>query len=379
MKVSVIIPVFNGELYLPQCLDSVCRQTLKDIEIICVDDGSTDNSYKVLQEYQSKDERIKLFRQQNKYAGAARNLGKKHASGEYLMFWDCDDFFELNALERLYETAKMHDADICVCGGKHYYEALHSITPYTGYLQKKRIPKEAVFNINTNYEYILNFTNEAAWNKMYKRSFVESLDLDFQEVRNGNDVYFTVNAMCLADRITTISDQLVIYRKNQTQSLVGTLYKSPLTPFKAWAEAAENLRAHGRFPEKSFTNKACGSIAYLLRNISNADAFAEAVAFLKDEGLQRMHIDVREEGYYYTAWHNELVKHLINDDIREFQTFLAYLTYIELTEKNAAIRVEKQKRKGLETEIKKIRSSKAFRLGKAILWLPIRLKKMIKK
>ena len=421
VKVSVIIPVYNAEMYLRQCLDSVCGQTLQEIEIICVDDGSTDDSYSILEEYKAKDERITLFRQENKYAGAARNHGKKYATGEYMIFWDSDDFFQLTALEKMYERAKLYDADICVCGGSHYYEALNTVVPYTGYLQKSKIPEDPVFNINTNAEYILNFTNEAAWNKLYKRSFIESLSLDFQEVRNGNDVYFTVNAMCFAERITTLTDQLVTYRKNQTQSLVGTLYKSPLTPFKAWADAADNLIAHDRFPEKSFTNKASGAYAYLLRNISNAAAFEEAFNFLRSEGLARTHVCVREDGYYYTSWHNEMIEHLIKDDISEFKTFLSYLNYIELTEKNASVRIEKQKagalkkqikdlnskvkksekeiqklkeknkaqsdelkdlkkaNKKLEKEMIKIRSSKSFKLGKAILWLPIKIKRAFKK
>ena len=115
IKVSVIITIYNGEAYLRQCLDSVCSQTLKDIEIICVDDGSTDSSWDILESYRAKDNRFKLYRQQNLYAVTARNNGKSHAVGEYLIFWDCDDFFELNALERMYEEAKSVDADICVC------------------------------------------------------------------------------------------------------------------------------------------------------------------------------------------------------------------------------------------------------------------------
>lgn len=88
VKVSVIVTVYNGEKYLKQCLDSVCNQTLRDIEIICVDDGSTDSSPLILKEYQQKDDRIQIYRQQNLYAGVARNTGKSHASGEYIIFWD---------------------------------------------------------------------------------------------------------------------------------------------------------------------------------------------------------------------------------------------------------------------------------------------------
>ena len=90
-KISVILPVYNVEKYLRQCLDTIIGQTLKEIEILCVDDGSTDNSAKILEEYAQKDQRVKVFTQKNAGAGAARNLGLRHASGKYLSFQDSDD------------------------------------------------------------------------------------------------------------------------------------------------------------------------------------------------------------------------------------------------------------------------------------------------
>ena len=90
IKVSVIVPVYNGEKYLEQCLDSICNQTLQEIEIICVDDGSTDSSWDILNRYKDQDDRIQLYRQQNLYAGVARNTGKSHATGEYLVFWETE-------------------------------------------------------------------------------------------------------------------------------------------------------------------------------------------------------------------------------------------------------------------------------------------------
>ena len=94
VKVSVIIPVYNVEPYLKQCMDSVVGQTLKDIEIICVDDGSTDGSLDILREYAAEDNRIQIIEQKNAGAGAARNNGMRHATGKYLSFLDSDDFFE---------------------------------------------------------------------------------------------------------------------------------------------------------------------------------------------------------------------------------------------------------------------------------------------
>ena len=102
VKVSVIIPVYNVEQYLKECLDSVINQTLKDIEIICINDGSTDGSLKILEKYESLDDRIVVFSQENSGLSATRNKGMQLSSGEYVYFMDSDDYLELNALEELY-------------------------------------------------------------------------------------------------------------------------------------------------------------------------------------------------------------------------------------------------------------------------------------
>ena len=118
VKVSVIIPVYNVEPYLKQCMDSVVGQTLKDIEIICVDDGSTDNSLDILREYAAEDSRIQIIEQKNAGAGAARNNGMRYATGKYLSFLDSDDFFEPRMLEKAYDLAEKDQADLkCLLAG----------------------------------------------------------------------------------------------------------------------------------------------------------------------------------------------------------------------------------------------------------------------
>ena len=117
MKISLIIPIYNTSKYLSQCLDSVLSQTLKEIEIICIDDGSTDNSIKILKNYANADSRIKIITQQNSGAGFARNNGIKNASGEYIAFLDSDDYYlDTDVLESLYENAKKNN--VLICGGE---------------------------------------------------------------------------------------------------------------------------------------------------------------------------------------------------------------------------------------------------------------------
>ncbi len=333
-KVSVIVPVYNGEEHLRECMDSIVNQTLHEIEIICVNDGSTDSSESILKEYAANDPRVHVITQEKSDAGTARNRGKQDAVGEYLIFWDCDDFFDLRALERMYHKAAAQKADICVCGANQYFAEKGELAPNVKYyVDTDRIPVEPVFNRHTNEDHILTFTSEAVWNKMYRRAFIEEKGLNFQQQRNGNDVFFTIVSMCLADRVTTVDKALVTYRKNQLTSLVGTMSQAPLNTIYAWISAADYLIEADAFPERSFTNKAVGSLMYLLRNMRQRDAFYTAVAYLKMNGLRRLHIREREEGYYYSPRYADFVSHLIHDSIEDFQCWLSFATYVEMTEK----------------------------------------------
>ncbi|MCF0146438.1 MAG: glycosyltransferase family 2 protein, partial [Eubacterium sp.] len=208
-KVSVIIPVYNAESYLKQCLDSVVNQTLTDIEVICIDDGSTDASYEICKKYASADSRFQLYQQKNLYAGTARNNGIRHASGDYLIFWDSDDFFELNALEELYKSITKNQADIAVCKAYRFLDEFGKGHIENSYCNMDRIPEGNVFNRTTNEQFILNFTSSAAWNKMFSRSFIDRWKLEFQPSRTGNDFFFVISALCLAERISIVPVPLV--------------------------------------------------------------------------------------------------------------------------------------------------------------------------
>ena len=115
VKVSVIVPVYNVDKYLEECLDSIVNQTLNDIEIICVNDGSTDGSLKILEDYASKDDRIKIITQENGGLSVARNTGIDVAKGEYLSFVDSDDFIGLEMFDKMYDQAHSQDLDILFC------------------------------------------------------------------------------------------------------------------------------------------------------------------------------------------------------------------------------------------------------------------------
>lgn len=226
ITVSVIIPVYNAAKYLPQCLDSICNQTLQNIEIICVDDGSTDNSLEILERYAEKDSRFQLLQQKNAGAGAARNKGMSLARGEYLSFLDADDFFELNMLEKAYLQCEKDGADFCVFRADQYDQknSIYMKIPWT--IKRRYLPVQCPFAAETIYPYIFQIFNGWAWDKLYRKEFVEKNNLKFQELRTTNDAFFVFMANVLAEKITIVQDILAHHRVNVTASLSMNREKS---------------------------------------------------------------------------------------------------------------------------------------------------------
>ena len=211
-KVSVIIPVYNTEKYLPKCLDSICNQTLKDIEIVCVNDCSTDGSLAILQEYAKNDNRIKLINfTKNKGAAAARNAGIDAAIGEYIGFVDSDDFVDLDFYEKLYVKAQETAADI-VKSNLMIEEAdeTHKFSVYDN-LQKVRENK-------------LNFTHIPTSISLLQ--FINGNKIRFNEtLKNAEDCVFEVMMSYYANKIEIEDATIYHYRFNQT-SLNNTPFYS---------------------------------------------------------------------------------------------------------------------------------------------------------
>lgn len=217
-KVSVIIPVYNVEPYLRECLNCVVGQTLREIEIICVDDGSTDGSYEILREYENKDPRVIVLRQENAGAGAARNKGLTVAEGEYLSFLDADDFFEPSMLEKAYYAAAAVCADVVVYGSDRYYQQEDRFEPMRS-VNKNIVPDKECFAATDIKKNIFRAVIGWTWDKLFKRSFIERFNLKFQQIRIHNDLLFTFAAWASAERITVVDDVLVHQRKRGGGSL----------------------------------------------------------------------------------------------------------------------------------------------------------------
>lgn len=302
IKVSVIMPVYNAEKYLADSLGTVVEQTLREIEIICVDDGSTDDSRKVIAEYMEKDDRITLLQQKNQYAGIARNTGLKKCSGEYVVFWDADDRFALDALEKLYNKAKQDDADISICDMRKWdSEANRYVLPPKN-LNKEYIPEHSPFSVKDIPQYIFNFATNNPWNKMYRRSFLEKNGLYFQGCKRANDVFFVMQALYLAERMTVVDERLIDYRYNNSDSLTGSLTEENTCIYEAHLATYQALKERGAFENElvlqSFANKALNKMIHSLDIQTSEESAKELFDMLLAGGFQKLGIEDREDYYY---------------------------------------------------------------------------------
>ena len=225
-KVSVIIPVYNAENYLEDCLDSILKQTLKEIEIICVNDGSSDNSLQILNGYAKEDSRLKVISQENQGAGSARNNGLKYAKGLFVIFLDCDDIFEHNMLETMHRKAVLLDLDVCVCRSNQFNNATKKVKDSPWTIKKELLPEEEVFSAKDIKKDFFSLFVWWPWDKLYRKSFLDERNIHFQVLRTTNDLYFVVCTMLSANKIGYVDNVLAHHRIHIGNSLENTRAKS---------------------------------------------------------------------------------------------------------------------------------------------------------
>ena len=301
-KVSVIIPCYNAEKHLIQCLDSVANQTLKDIEIICVDDGSTDSTPVILQQYAQKDPRFVVLNQENKNAGNARNNGLKIARGEYLSFLDADDFFELEMLEQMAKSADLYHADFTVCHSDQYLIDKQKLSPAPWVVQDMHIPRNMPFSHHQLTDNVFRVFVGWAWDKLYRRSFVEEHGLRFQEQRTTNDMLFVFSALVLAERITVVDGVYAHQRCGAKDSLSVTREKSWHCFYDALIALRQRLMDEGLYREleKDYINYA---LHFSLWNLNTLAEPTHSIleAKLRDEWLSELGIADKTSSFFCCA------------------------------------------------------------------------------
>lgn len=211
-KVSIIIPIYNAEKYLDKCLKSLAEQTLQDIEIICVNDGSTDNSLQIITDYANKDSRIKMLNQENKMQGAARNAGTALATGEYIGFVDADDWVDLDYFEKLYNAAKKHNLDIALATNVRVKKGSNK--------KRLNITEEKTFTtLQEKIDVCEQWKNECPTNKIYRLTMLKENHVKWPEKVYCEDKLFTMQAIYYANGIVTVPNTYYYYYWNQNSTV----------------------------------------------------------------------------------------------------------------------------------------------------------------
>lgn len=223
LKISIIIPVYNSEKYLEDCLNSAINQTLKEIEIICVNDGSIDKSLEILNQYSSKDKRIITITQKNAGAGSARNLGIEKANGEYILFLDSDDWIYPKTCEYLYSKAQKNQTDLIIFKMINYDNESQKFykTDYYDIEPLKEFFTDSVYNLNDFNDKIF-YLAVSPVNKFYKKDFIDSIGAKFIEGLIFEDNPFFFNVILNAKRVL-FYDEYFYFRRRVKNSITSSI------------------------------------------------------------------------------------------------------------------------------------------------------------
>lgn len=401
VTVSVIIPVFNAEKYISTCIESLISQSYSDFEIICVDDGSTDNSPRILQQYMSMDPRIKIIEQKNQFAGNARNTGMEVASGKYCMFLDVDDFFEKNMIELQVRQIERDHADICICDADIYDDQAGTFRKSEWLLAKSYIP-HVPFNREEIKDHIFFIKTPAAWNMIISSAFIKEHALKFQETKNTNDLYFTYAALNLAEKITVVDMVLVHYRIGTGSNLQSGNDKSPLDFCRAFLKLKELLIEKGIFDEvkRGYISLYLTNFEYHMFTLQSVQIFEVLYDYFKENGRQELELDCHDvecfcnkerfkllcdvvdsdsmSGYLYSQLKRERNK-LENEREKNESVLMRMKLDNEnvLKEKQEQIRQLKNEIGDLCCDLYAVNRSISFRIGRIITYIPRKIRDLL--
>lgn len=260
-KISVIVPVYNSSNYLSKCLESICNQSLKDIEIICIDNGSTDNSVQIIKEKQKLDNRIVLKEIGRSNAGDARNCGIQSSSGKYLYFIDSDDWIDQDTLSCVYDYAEFNNLDITIFKYKVFNNQTQKESDSKGF---SCIP--GILSINTDT--LFQTTNFAVWNKLYRTYLIKDNNITFDSLKSTNDVTFSCLALACSNKIGLLDKSFYHYRTNRVGSITKSKSENLFDFNLALKSLKENLQKKNLFNKfyQTYIN-ACGEVLYFTNRI----------------------------------------------------------------------------------------------------------------
>jgi len=298
-KVSVVIPVYNIEKHLEQCMDSVLGQTLKEIEVICVDDGSTDSSPAILARYAQKDGRVRVITQTNAGPGVARNAGMEQASGEYLIFLDSDDWFEPNFLENMLYTAERHKADVTICKAVEFDTATGKELP-TQWMMKEQYLPGPEFAPEEIAEHLFQFTYGMPWDKFYRRDWLLKTEIRYPALKNSEDLAFVFPSLLAARKIAILSEVMIHHRVNRGTSVSNSRTKQPTAPYEAFQIVKDYLDREALMERyrRSFLNWAMEFLVWHVSNMRDREIQRRYFEVLRQQWLPELNFEQYPCSYY---------------------------------------------------------------------------------
>lgn len=297
---SIVVPVYNSERYLRECLDSVLSQTHSNFELICVDDGSTDSSAGILREYKDRDGRVRVFTQVNQGPGIARNVGLDVSKGKYIYFLDSDDFIAPEMLSNCITALEQSGDDLVAFGYNEYNMETGSTrkSHWSGSLSGLpacggcwRDDPDHLFYIYQN----------VPWNKFFRTSFLKENDIRFQDIPLTEDMMFSVPALIQANGISSLDKVLVTQRQGINTNAMSNKDLHPTSFLTAFETLRDYLKEQGIYDElrRAYINWACNGCMYNLLTLNSYEGFKGAYEALSRGGLARLGlIDAKPEDFY---------------------------------------------------------------------------------
>ncbi len=326
---SVIIPVFNAEKYLQDTLESILNQTFRDIEILCVDDGSMDQSLEIMLDYSVRDNRIKILQQKKKSDGAAlaRNLGLEFATGEYIIFLDADDLFEPDLIEKSYQAAKEKNADAVTFGAYFYHSETRTDLYDSAWRINSIFFEDDTVNPMDYPTTLFQRFKGSAWVYLFRRKYIVERGISFYPVHVTDDIEFTYMALAGANRIAAVNKRLVHYRRDAANNQTSVLSRHPETGWAAFTHFKHTLEEAGLYEyfKVSFVNLMMHMLFdNYLRVMSTYKCFNLLFYSLKKEYLVKMGAyDIPDEAFDDIRL-VDLREHIMHDSLEEFLIYRNY-------------------------------------------------------
>lgn len=404
-KISIVMPVYNGAKYLKKSLESVDNQTFKDLELICVDDGSTDDSLKLLNDFKNDYDFLVVISQKNQGSGKARNTGIQNAKGDYIAFLDADDIFiDSDALERMHEIACENDADI-VSGNLQFVKKDYTLKENRHYERGDYAYFNSASKISPD-EYGIPY---AFYKNIFKRQFLNSNDIVFPDLLRGQDPVFLANAFANAEVIYTCPTNLYGYnysvgggvnnkmnnyikKKSYVQHFrdacdilgegglhkTSEEYKLHLTKYLNWKKnntdedlfkiyglIFDDIDSYFSIRDENYVVFNTAAQSYLLYNTKDDEKFARVKGFIDNIDPEALPPHIREK-YDLLARskdNDEYIDIYHMDKIEKLKKRHDYLTkkIDELSDENDKLEAELEK---LDSQVKSVKSSGSFKVAK---------------